>query len=334
MSHLQADQVSSLQQPVPEFEAVDSATSDRVEAFILLGGGLTASPLAEATHCSVLDLLVGPGESTVLDRWLMAIDALRGPISDEISIIIASGGGTPAPSIRADQADRRIEVVFDKQSYRGAAGVVCDVSSHLDDSALLLVAEAARCPNFDLSGIITHHRANSFDATVLVNPDDTPAGVYVIPRGLLRYVQREGYMDLKEQWLNKVLESDHRVGAIRLAVGYSHPLRTHEHLLQAARAASQSAGPHQSSLRFDAVVSNSHCGGTNCIASGASVHESAIVVDSIIMPGASIGASSIVTRSIVCSNAVVPSGARVVDSIVGSEETVRVNSKPKETERE
>lgn len=257
----------------------------------------------------------------MLDRWVLAADAMNDSVAGEIPIIIASGSGNPAPRLTSHHSTRRIEVVVDKHSIRGAAGVVCDVSSHLEDSALLLVAEAARCPHFDLTDIVTCHRANGFDVTVLVNPDDTPAGVYLIPRCLLKYVQREGYMDLKEQWLNRVIECNHRVGVHRMTHGYSQPLRTREQLLQAARTASLGHVSCQASIRFGGMTPTSHRDGFNCIAADAIVDDSAVIVDSIIMPGARVGASSIVTRSIVGHDSAVPTNARIVDAVLAPLQT-------------
>lgn len=297
---------------LPELARLAPAAGGGVEAFVLLGGGLTPSPLTAAAQCSVLDLLVGPGDRTVLNRWMEVIDGLGDLAADRLSIIVANGEDIPPPRLSAEAA-RQIEVVVDRENYRGAAGVVHDVSQHLSDDSLLLVAEAARCPDFDLAALVKHHRSNAYETTVLVNPDGTPAGVYVVARHLMRYVQREGYMDLKEQWLAKVIAGEHRVGAFRLIDGYSRPLRTREQLLQAARLSAQPASQSRSArFRLEAAARRS---GFQCIAADATVDSTAVVVDSIIMAAANVGAGSIVTRSIVCAGAVVPAEARLVDEV-------------------
>lgn len=242
-------------------------------------------------------------------------DRLRGLTQDRMPIIIATGGGVPPPTVAHLQGRREVQLIVDRQAYRGAAGVVCDVSSHLPDDALLLIAEAARSPDFDLAAAIRHHESDALDATVIVNPDGTPAGAYVIARHLLRFVQREGYMDLKEQWLQKVVDSDHRVGAYRIDGGYSRPLRTREQLLLAARRAARRTTDSSEPLRFAMAAHEASAEGFACFAPGASVHPSAVVVDSIVLDGAVIGAGSIVTRSIVCKDARVANHAQVIDTI-------------------
>ncbi len=296
----------------PELSRIAPAVGGCVEAFVLLGGGLTPSPLTAAAQCSVLDLLVGPGDRTVLSRWLERIDGLGDLAADRLSVIVANGEDIPAPRLPAE-ASRQIEVVVDRENYRGAAGVVHDVSQHLSGDAVLLVAEAARCPDFDLAALVRHHRSNAYETTVLVNPDGTPAGVYVVARPLMRYVQREGYMDLKEQWLAKVIAGEHRVGAFRLIDGYSRPLRTREQLLHAARLSVQPVS--QSKPARFRLESASRRSGFQCIAADAKVDPTAVVMDSIIMSGAKVGAGSIVTRSVVCAGGAVPAEARLVDEV-------------------
>ena len=334
MTDFQTTGVKSNQEPLAELTGIGSAYSDRVQAFILLGGGLSPSPLTASTHCSVLDLLIGPSDSTVLDRWMLQVSAINGLASEDMPIIIANGSTNPVPHLGARSASCRIELVVDKEAYRGAAGVVCDVSSHLTDDALLLVAEAARCPDFDLAASVWHHKASGSDATVLVNPDNTPAGVYLMARHLLKFVQREGYMDLKEQWLDKVIQSDHHVGVHRISTGYSRPLRTREQLLNAARAAANGPGDGLGSLRFGSTIPTREGHGFRCVAPDAHIDDTAVVVDSIIMPGASVGASSIVTRSIVCANCHIPVDGRLVDAVHGPSDTARTTSTGNGTPRE
>jgi len=334
MVDLHTNGVHSNHEPLADLAGIGDARGDRLHAFILLGGGLSPSPLTASTHCSVLDLLIGPNDSTVLDRWMLQVRALNGLAAEDMPIIIANGSGNPAPRFSTSRANDRIELVEDREAYRGAAGVVCDVSSHLDDDALLLVAEAARCPAFDLAASVRHHMASGFDATVLVNPDNTPAGVYLMARHLLKFVQREGYMDLKEQWLDRVVHSDHHVGVHRISAGYSRPLRTRVQLLNAARASMNGHGEGHDSLRFGSTMPTRFRHGFRCVAPDASIDESAVVVDSIIMSGASIGPSSIVTRSIVCADSHVPARARLVDTVCGPESQAGVGSRVNGTHRE
>ena len=318
----------------PEQEGIAAARGECVQAFILLGGGLTPSPLTASTRCSVLDLLIGPNELTVFDRWMNQVGALNGLAADDMPIIIANGGGNFVPQRRTGDAGRRVEMIVDRELYRGAAGVVCDVSRHMDDGALLLVAEAARAPDFDLAASVRRHKASGCEATVIVNPDNTPAGIYLMARRLLNLVQHEGYMDLKEQWLDRVIQADGHVGVHRISDGYSRPLRTRSQLLNAARAAANGHVEEQGSLRFGVTIPTRAHHGFRCAAPDARIDESAVVVDSIIMRGASVGPSSIVTRSIVCANCDVPADAMLVDAVQGPGDVMGANPAVNGTHRE
>lgn len=285
----------------------------RLSAVVLLGGGLSVSPLGGATGCSVLDLLVAPAE-TVLDRWMRRIRGLNGMAAEDVRVIVAAGGSVPAPESGARHSRSHCEVVTHDREYRGAAGVLHDVTQHLSDHALLLVGEAARCPDFDVYDVVAAHCTEGNAVTVAVNPDGSPAGVYVLARGLLGLVQTEGYMDLKEQWLGKVITAGHRVGVHRISNGWCRPLRTPEQLLGAARTAALDCPSHGAEhfASVPGVISHSTF---QCVSAEARVAADAVIIDSIIMPGARVGAGCVVARSIVCTDATLAAGEVLVDSV-------------------
>lgn len=290
-----------------------SGETRRVDGVVLLGGGLSVSPLGSATRCSVLDLLVAPAE-TVLDRWMRRMGGLNGMAAEDVRVIVAAGGSVPAPESGPRHSRSHCEVVTHDREYRGAAGVLHDVTQHLSDHALLLVGEAARCPDFDVYDVVAAHRTEGNAVTVAVNPDGSPAGVYVLARGLLGLVQAEGYMDLKEQWLGRVIAAGHRVGVHRISNGWCRPLRTPEQLLGAARAAALDCPAH-SAEHFASVPGVISHGTFQCVSAEARVAADAVIIDSIIMPGARVEAGCIVARSIVCTDATLAAGEVLVDSV-------------------
>lgn len=296
-----------------EAPTAPSQVGMRLDAVILLGGGLSASPLGGATGCSVLDLLVTPAE-TVLDRWMRRLERLNGMAAEDLRVIVAAGGSVPAPERGTRHSRSQCEVVTHDREYRGAAGVLHDVTQHLSDDALLLVGEAARCPDFDVRDVVAAHLTEGNAVTVAVNPDGSPAGVYLLTRSLLGLVQAEGYMDLKEQWLGKVIATGQRVGVHRIRDGSSRPLRTPEQLLSAARAAALDC-PSHSAEHFASVPGVISHGTFQCVSADARVAPDAVIIDSIIMPGARVGAGCVVARSIVCTDATLAAGEVLVDSV-------------------
>lgn len=121
-------------------------------------------------------------------------------------------------------------------------------------------------------------------------------------------------MDLKEQWLGKILATGHRVGVHRIRDGWSRPLRTREQLLSAARAAALDC-PSRSAEHFASVPGVISHGTFQCVSADARVAPDAVVIDSIIMPGARVEAGCVVARSIVCTNATLAAGEVLVDSV-------------------
>lgn len=291
-----------------------SQVCERLNAAVLLGGGLSPSPLGGATGCSVLDLLIAPRE-TVLDRWLQRLGRLNGLAVEGLPVIVAAGGSAPAPKIVASDSRRRFELVLHDREYRGAAGVLHDVTHDFDAASLLLVTEAARCPDFDIGEVVAHHLAERHAVTVAVNADGSPAGIYLLTRHLLGLVQSEGYMDLKEQWLGKVIAARHKVGVYRIADGWCRPLRTREQLLAAARASAADGRAADGVQHFSSDPGAISSGTFQCVSPEANVAADAVVIDSIIMPGARVGRACVVARSIVCAGASVADGEVLVDSV-------------------
>jgi NDP-sugar pyrophosphorylase family protein len=278
---------------------VSSNAGHAVAGAVILAGGLRPTPLSDSTKCSTLDLWLTPNR-TVIDLWLDHLAELG-----TVDVKVLWNDGVPRPTL--DQGDTRIRasLVPDLSSFRGPAGAVRDACAAMSPDDLLLVCEATRYFDADLADMVNAHVGNGADVTVACNRDRTPAGVYLIRRSLLDYVPPIGFMDLKEQWLGKVIGAGHGVFAHRLESGTSHVLRTREQFLAAARAAN---GVMQIGRMEDGCM----------ISSDATVHETAMLWDSVVMGGATIDAGAVVVRSLVGPGAHVRSHDVVVDRVVGA----------------
>jgi NDP-sugar pyrophosphorylase family protein len=276
-----------------------SAVEKSVGMAIILAGGLRPTPLSDSTHCSVLDLWLTP-QRTVLDLWLELISGVG-----DIDVKVLWNDGVPRPSIGGVACGSRATLVPDLSGFRGPAGAVRDACVTVDPNALVLVCEATRFVDADLVEMVEAHVGMDADVTVACNRDRTPAGVYLIRRPLLDYVPPIGFMDLKEQWLGKVIGAGHGVFAHRLESGASHVLRTREQFLAAARAAN---GVMPIGRMEDGCM----------ISSGATVHETAMLWDSVVMGGATIDAGAVVVRSLVGPGAYVRSHDVIVDKVVAA----------------
>jgi hypothetical protein len=295
------------------FEQVQTQASTQLAACLLLAGGLKPSPLAASAGVSVLDLSLRPGCS-VLSFWLDRFREL-GSESATPSIHIVCGSSTPKPS-EAAARDRGMPLLHtaDTQDFRGPAGAAKDACSSYPPEAMLLIAEAARYVNGSLVPMLAEHARSGADVTVASNPDNSPAGVFIIRCRTLSLVPPIGFMDLKEQWLGKVLEAGLAVRVYRLPGFCSYELRTREDFLAAAGV---TGGLVNTTLPHSAdVIGNGNSAGVQRWDDGVEVGAGAAIVNSVVMAGCRIGAAAVVARSVLCPLAQVPAGAVVVDAVI------------------
>ena len=210
-----------------------------------------------------------------------------------------------------------IEAVTECESreYRGPAGVAKDACERYAPDATIVLVEGARCVTCSLLGLLADHAASGAAVTVGCNADGSPAGVYAIRRSSLDLVPKGGFMDLKEQWLNRLIGSgaDVRVHVLRGGIGM--PLRTLEQYL-AAVGEMNDWSESKVHLDHDAEACDRQRTRHAVVHEGAKVGEGAVLIDSVVMPGATIGAGAVVARSLVCEGAVVPAGAEIVEGVV------------------
>ena len=231
-------------------------------------------------------------------------------------IHIVAGHGSPAPN--EDPARNRgmsLYHIADAQDFRGPAGAAKDACSKYPPDATLLIAEAARYVNGSLLPMLEQHASSGADVTVACNPDNSPAGVFIIRCRTLSLVPPIGFMDLKEQWLGKVIEVGMAVRVYRLPGFRSYELRTREDFLAAAEVTGglvNTTLPHSSNV----IGIGNDSAGMQRWDDGVEVGAGAAIVDSVIMPGCRIGAAAVVARSVLCPSAQVPAGAVAVDAVI------------------
>ena len=265
---------------------------------VVLAGGLKASPLQAACPVSVLDLPLASGVS-VLSALLHRVGEVATALAQRVETIVVHGAPVPAPRDADAPAGVALRVVEEARRWRGAAGVVRDAGEHAPPDADVLVLEGARWFGTSLAPLVEEHRRSGYGATVARLPDGAPAGAYVLARAALELVPARGFMDLKEQFLTRVVSTGGRVRVHALPAPGSVGLRTRADLLWASRAAG--GRPDGGSL----------------VDSDAAVDPSAQVVDSVVMAGAQIGEGAVLARSIALRGARVAAWSEVTDAVVG-----------------
>lgn len=288
----------------------------RLVGCCILDGGVRPSPLVEETGRSVLDLDVGP-DRRLLDVWLEALADAPWSLGRP-TVRILHGGTAGAPSPRpAPGADLRI--MADAGAYRGPAGVVRDALRDEPEDAEFLVCEAARYLRVGLPALVEHHRSAGADVTIAREGDGSPAGIMLVSRRSLSAVAERGFVDLKEQWLARLVERGSRVIVHDLDRGSTLAVRTRLDLLRAAAieagAGAEPADGDAEPWRAGARLSRRLRPGWS-ISPGARIGEGAVVARSIVMEGAVVGEGAVVASSVILPTGVVPPGVMVMDRVV------------------
>jgi len=301
---------------------------------LLLAGGLRPSPLASACGASVLTLPVGT-EGTLLAHWaavfrdvLVRDDAearvcicVRPDQVEGLRTLVASllepsrPPITTLPSAKATPeasgvplSGHSFELFPDQAAYRGPAGVVRDATRDLPKDANVLIIEASRLALTPIRPLIEAHFAARSDATVGINPDASPAGLFVLRVEALDQVSDVGFVDLKEQFLPKLVAAGKDVRVFLLAPPAMGAFRTRPEFLAAVLSSEQATSDHP--------VARAAAPGPVALALDAFVDPTAYVAHSVIGPGARVESGAVVVRTIVMARAVVPAGASISDAVV------------------
>ncbi len=282
--------------------AVSGATQGQACA-VVLSGGLRPSPLMQETGCATLDLSITPTQ-TVADIWRSRLEE----VLEIDQIWIVPSGSCPKP-----QATSKMQLAEEPDGYRGPGGVVRDMSLKLGTGTILVV-EAARYLDASFAPLMRRHTESGAMATVGMNSDGSPAGIYAISREAVALVPARGFMDLKEQWLPLIREQG-RVEVVQIEGRGAMPLQTRQDFLNAA---GWLACGRKATELVDSIWWSADSTGWSIAARDATVEEGAFVEYSVLQPGAVVRSGAIVARSIVCAGAVVETNARVVDRTIPS----------------
>lgn len=275
---------------------------------VLLAGSLVPSPLVQAAGCSVLSLWLSEA-GTVLDHWIRVI---RGANIDHEILCVFGGAGRP-PTVQDGPGTGGVRIVHDRTGYRGPAGSVRDAVEGLGLSGVV-IAEGARFLADDLGTLLGTHEQSGADVTIARNPDGTPAGLYAAGHEALALIPHAGYMDLKEQWLQKVAAAGMRAVVHDLAGRGSISLRSREDFIRGSFAAAGLRDPERARI-WGAQSAGPAERRRGVIAPGSEVSDEALVVESVVMPGARIEPGAVVLRSIVMPGATVSGGDEVIEAV-------------------
>lgn len=295
---------------------------DRPLTAVLLAGTLRPSPLREALDVPVLCLPMGK-EGTVLDAWLTALAEIDG--LDDVRIVVnserdveaveACHRASPAPG-RSGPRPGRVKAIAEPASWRGAGGILHDVTGDLPEEAIVIVGEANALPPSSLAPMRAAWRDGS-SGIVGVCGTDEPAGVYAFARHTFGVVGPIGYHDLKEQLLPALASGG---AAIRTAYLGERLLRLYERAeyLAAVRRSLAPDGEATKVVRRSPQASISGSAileGCCIIEDGVLVEDGAVVHDTVLLSGATIGGGAVVSQSIVAPLSAVHPRSQIVRQV-------------------
>lgn len=296
--------------------AASGATAPCPAACILLAGGPRASPLAVEAGFSVLDLSLTPTR-TVLGLWIERLAEVCPREGPRLEVRIVHDDKSPEPILSCDPGPLDVRVVAESRTFRGPAGVTKDQCEDLRGSETVLIVEGGRPAASSLVPLLADHARLGSDITVACNDDDSTAGIYVVRCGTLSLVPKNGFMDLKEQWLQRAVGAGLHVRVHRFPPPGVLSLRTREQFLAAVRVLNGLPDPALSVAVDADEAEQTPQNSRSVIARSATLAPGAVVIDSVVMEHATVASGAVVARSLVCPRAVVGPDAMVVDRVVG-----------------
>jgi exosortase len=185
---------------------------------VILAGNRDFGPCPVGTHLpAVLWPVAG---KPVIERLLISL-ADQG--IKQATICSTGDGSLPAESI---QADSRLKVKFlDEPLPVGVAGCIRDAVGDETDSLFLAMSTSIACPP-KIGALVAAHQDGKSDLTVIFNPgaDRQIAGeaadIFVCSPGILEYIPKDGYFDIKEGLIPEMV----RVGKTVHTVTLSEPV--------------------------------------------------------------------------------------------------------------
>jgi NDP-sugar pyrophosphorylase family protein len=188
----------------------------------------------------------------------------------------------------------------------------------------IIAVEAVRYIGSSVAELLELHRRTGAWATLGVNPDGSPGGVYILSPEAVDLVPRSGFLDLKEQLLRKVRDVGGEVRGQFLPSPGGLSLRTRAEFLRAIASiqGEDPEGPGAYGTRAEAATeAGSRVG--SVVSREANVHEHATLLHSLAMPGSTVEAGAVVARSILLPGATVVKGGSLVDAVATASGVVK-----------
>ncbi|MEM7228443.1 MAG: hypothetical protein AAF432_06475 [Planctomycetota bacterium] len=286
-------------------------------AAILFGGTLRSTHLRDAIGLPALALPMN-GTHSLADLWANCLTSttpaacvriVMNTDEDVQSVLdLSASHNEGGDGLLVGQAD--------PAAWRGAGGILFDVTRDLPSDAIVFVAEGHRLPPATVTPILEAlERDASIGGVVGVCGIDQPAGVYAFRRSAIDEVQSVGYCDLKEQMLPMLTKAGHRLVTARIGDRASQRIHDRRTFLDAVHAHANAVHELVSVSRAATVADDVLVDGYCTVSEGAIVENRCVLHNCVIAAGATIGAGAVISNSIIGPGAIVEPNRRVISTV-------------------
>ncbi len=276
---------------------------------VMLAGAIRPTTLATSLGIHPLELPLRSQE-TLLCTWL---DVLHDSGADKVRIAVNdSTGASRVQRAMSRSGISNVEIVIEKASWRGSAGLVRDLTEDLNADEVVTVVEGASLPPESLESLV---RAMTPMTAAVIGATDSyePMGMYLFRRDVFRSIPRVGYHDMKEQLLPAI---NAQRGVAKLAILGTEVCRIRDRrsYLRAVELVSQRR--EESNHTIYRRADGARVVGASLVSDSAHIESRALIQDSVILDGSVVGQGAVVCRSIIGPGAKVPEGTRMIDSVL------------------
>jgi exosortase len=288
-----------------------SVKRQKIKAVVLVGSrDFGRSPLASRLHTALWPV-----------AGKLALERLLDHLAEQgMKRVVVCSGGEGSLLAKSIHADSRLELDFlDESLLVGTAGCIRDAAGDETDELLLVFPGSLVCPP-KIDMLISEHLDGQSELTVMLNPcrgnveqAEQASGIYVCNPGLLEYIPKHGYFDIKEGIIPEMLRAGKTVHAARLP-NHAGNFRDRQGYLYAITSYLESAPILDANLKT--------CKGADSqilwMAANAKVDPGAqIFGPAVIMDGTSVSNSAVIIGpTILGKNVTISKGSTVVNSIL------------------
>jgi exosortase len=293
-----------------------------IKAVILVGGrDFGRCPLASKLPAALWPVLARP-----------ALERLLTSLADQgVKQAVVCCNGNYSLVAESVEADNRLTVKYVEEPLpAGTAGCIRRAAGNQEDALyVVLPAGLVSCP--DVGEMIKVHQEGGSELTVMLNPEQIadpaaePADIYVCNAGILKYIPRAGYFDIKEGLIPEMLRAGKSVHAAVMPNRAGNFRNHQEYLLAVANylrngpKVHASLRPSPDSESEDVWISEnarvdceSRIYGPAVIMDGASVSKGALILGPAVLGNnVSVGADSIVSSSVLWDGAKAGPGCKI-----------------------